>query len=165
MLLWKLGDWGANLVSRTLLRRPGPPPSAAATPNGRPIILFDGVCLLCSTFIHFVLDHDPKATFDFAPLQGPTGRRLLKANGLPLDVSTVVLVDEEGTHVRSTAALRVLTRCTAPFSYMAALLWLPQPLRDLGYKGVAAVRYRVFGQDDGTTCRRMTKAMRERFHE
>jgi predicted DCC family thiol-disulfide oxidoreductase YuxK len=136
-----------------------------ATPNGRPIILFDGVCLLCSTFIHFVLDHDPEAAFDFAPLQGPTGKKLLKLHGLPLDVSTVVLIDECGHHVRSTAALRVLARCSAPYSYLAAFLWLPRPLRDLGYKMVAAVRYRLFGQDDGSTCRRMTKAIRTRFHE
>ena len=74
-----------------------------------------------------------------------------------------VLIDEAGTHVRSTAALRVLARCAAPFSYMAVLLWLPRPLRDLGYKGVAAVRYRVFGQDDGASCRRLTKTMRKRF--
>lgn len=164
VLLWKLGDWGANLISRTLLKRQAPP-SLPATPNGRPIILFDGVCLLCSTFIHFVLDHDPEAAFDFAPLQGPTGKKLLKLHGLPLDVSTVVLIDECGHHVRSTAALRVLARCSAPYSYLAAFLWLPRPLRDLGYKMVAAVRYRLFGQDDGSTCRRMTKAMRTRFHE
>ena len=42
-------------------------------------------------------------------------------------------------------------------------LLLPRPLRDLGYKGVASVRYRLFGQDDGSTCRRMTKAVRTRF--
>ena len=41
-------------------------------------------------------------------------------------------------------------------------LW-QEPLRDLGYSIVAAVRYRVFGKDDGATCRRMTKALRARF--
>ena len=70
---------------------------------------------------------------------------------------------EGGVHTHSTAALRVLGRCGVPYSYLHSLLWLPRPLRDLGYKAVAAVRYRVFGKDDGTTCRRMTKAMRERF--
>ena len=28
---------------------------------------------------------------------------------------------------------------------------------------VAAVRYRVFGKDDGGACRRMTKAIKARF--
>ena len=40
---------------------------------------------------------------------------------------------------------------------------VPRPLRDLGYSCVAAVRYRLFGKDDGGSCRRMTKAMRARF--
>lgn len=87
----------------------------------------------------------------------------LKAAGLPLDVSTMVLIDEAGTHVRSTAALRVIARCGAPYSWLFAAILIPRPLRDLGYKMVAAARYRLFGQDDGTTCRRMTKAIRKRF--
>ena len=62
---------------------------------------FDGVCLLCAGFVHFVLDHDHEASLDFAPLQGRTGASLLQAAGMPLDVSTVVLIDEEGVHVRS----------------------------------------------------------------
>ena len=68
-------------------------------------------------------------------------------------------------HVRSTAALRVLARCGWKYNLVATpLLWLlPSPLRDLGYKGVAAARYRVFGQDDGSSCRRMTKAVRAHF--
>ena len=83
-----------------------------------------------------------------------------------IDVSTMVLVDEAGVHVRSTAALRVIARCGLPYSWLRILLWLlPAPLRDAGYKMVASVRYLVFGKDDGTTCRRMTKAIRQRFHE
>ena len=89
----------------------------------------------------------------------------LQAAGLPLDVSTVVLIDEQGAHVRSTAALRVLRHCGRPWAWMhAVFIHLPRPLRDLGYKAVASVRYRVFGRDDGeSACRLMTKALRPRF--
>merc|ERR1719353_833080 len=93
-----------------------PVPSVAKPP--RPIILFDGVCLLCSAFIHFVLDHDKEGRYDFAPLQGPTAKALLTKAGLPLDVSTVVLLDETGVHTRSTAALRVLACCGKPYSLL-----------------------------------------------
>ena len=121
---------------------------------------------MCSTFIHFVLDHDKAGRFDFAPLQGPTAAALLTKAGLPLDVSTVVLIDEAGVHTRSTAALRVLAHCGMPSALLHhVFIWIPAPLRDLGYKAVAAVRYRAFGQDDGSTCRRMTKAIKARFHE
>ena len=109
---------------------------------------------------------DAASRFDFAPLQGPTGEALLTKAGLPLDVSTVVLVDEAVVHTRSTAALRVLAHCGMPYSLLHAVaICLPRPLRDAGYKAVAAVRYKLFGKDDGTSCRRMTKAIRKRFHE
>ena len=168
VLFWRFGDFAANLLSRTVLYSapPSSEPPAIPTPRGKPLILFDGVCLLCATFVHFVLDHDQHSAFDFAPLQGATGTKLLTQAGLPLDVSTMVLVDEAGVHVRSTAALRVIARCGLPYSWLRILLWLlPAPLRDAGYKMVASVRYLVFGKDDGTTCRRMTKAIRQRFHE
>jgi len=131
----------------------------------RPVILFDAVCLLCSTFIHFVLDNDEEGTFDFAPLQSPLGQKLCSKAGLPLDLSTMVLIDEAGTgHVRSTGVLLVLSKCRFPYNILAwVALCLPRPLRDLGYKVVARLRYVVFGQDDGSTCRFMSKKIRSRF--
>jgi predicted DCC family thiol-disulfide oxidoreductase YuxK len=126
--------------------------------------VFDGVCLLCSTFIHFVLDNDEAGAFDFASLQGKAGTALLTKHGLPLDVSTMVLIDEhDQVHTRSTAALKVLQRCRWPFCLAYAAIALPRPVRDLGYRTVAAMRYRLFGKDDGETCRMMTKAIRHRF--
>ena len=140
------------------------PPAGKASDTVRPLVLFDGVCLLCSAFVQFVLDHNKDESITFATLQGQVGAQVLEKAGLPKDVSTVVLVDEAGVHTRSTAALRVLMRCGLPYALLYYLFILvPRPLRDLGYKGVAAVRYRVFGIDDGATCRRMTKATRDRF--
>ena len=133
-------------------------------PSRRVRAVFDGVCLLCAGFIHFVLDHDPEGLFDFASLQGETGTALLTKHGLPLDVSTMVLIEADGSvHTRSTAALRVLKRCTMPYCLAYAAIALPRPLRDLGYKLVARYRYVLFGKDDGSQCRRMTKAIRHRF--
>ena len=140
--------------------------AAVASPDGRCILLFDGVCLLCATFVHFVLDHDKEGRYDFAPLQGPTAKVLLEKAGLPMDVSTVVLFDETGVHTRSTAALKVLESCGTPYSHLhTVFIHFPSPLRDAGYNAVAAVRYRLFGKDDGSSCRRMTKAMKARFKE
>ena len=55
-------------------------------------------------------------------------------------------------------------RCGRAYAALhAALIWLPRPLRDLGYRIVAALRYRLFGKDEGETCRRMTRDMSRRF--
>ena len=44
------------------------------------------------------MDHDPKATFKFAPLQSEVGNELLKEHGLPRDMSTVVVIDSTGEY-------------------------------------------------------------------
>ena len=85
----------------------------------RPLVLFDGVCLLCSTFVQFVLDHNADETITFAALQSAVGEAVLQKAGLPLDVSTVVYIDEAGVHTRSTAALRVLQRCRLAYAPLA----------------------------------------------
>jgi len=155
---WKFGDAASAWLSMTVLP---PPPPAPHEP--KVILLFDGVCLLCSTFVHFLLDHNADQRIHFCALQSEPGKDILTRHGLPLDVSTVVLIDECGAHVRSSAALRTLRHCGAPYCFLYALAALPRPLRDFGYRMVAASRYRLFGKDDGSACRRMTKAMRARF--
>jgi predicted DCC family thiol-disulfide oxidoreductase YuxK len=42
-----------------------------------PVVLFDGVCNLCSSAVQFIIDRDPKATFRFASLQSEAGAALL----------------------------------------------------------------------------------------
>jgi hypothetical protein len=70
---------------------------------------------------------------------------------------------------RSTAALRIMAQLQP--SYLFQVLWgillIPAPLRDLGYKAFASVRYRLFGTvaDEASECRRATAADRPRFIE
>ena len=53
------GELGSSTL---IVRTPGKPPVPAA---GHAILCFDGVCLLCSSFIQFVLDHDAAERFIF----------------------------------------------------------------------------------------------------
>ena len=136
--------------------------AAPALQAGHAILLFDGVCLLCNKFVHAVYDNDPAERFQFASLQSEVGLALLEQHGMKADLSTVVLIDEAGAHVRSTAALRVLRHLRRPYSLAYCLIALPAPLRDVGYRLVAKSRYAIWGKDE-ESCRRLTKAMRRRF--
>ncbi|HIB53563.1 MAG TPA: DUF393 domain-containing protein, partial [Nitrospirales bacterium] len=40
------------------------------------IILFDGMCTLCSKYVQLVINRDSKAVFKFASLQSETGQQL-----------------------------------------------------------------------------------------
>ena len=56
---------------------------ASIDPNMNPprIILFDGQCNACNTFVRFVIQNDPAAHFQFAPLQSEQAARALQSTG------------------------------------------------------------------------------------
>lgn len=121
-------------------------PEARSSLTGGPIIFFDGECGLCDRFVQFVLRHDPGSHFRFAPLQGKTFSAYRAELGRTAE-NTVVLLDEQGFHVRSRAAFRVLSRLGWPWSALGrAGRLIPRPLADLGYRLVARLRYWLFGK-------------------
>lgn len=84
-------------------------------PREQPIVLFDGVCQLCAGVVRFAIARDPEARFRFAPLQSPLAQALLERHGCdPGALDTVVLVDGDGAHVRSSAALRIAAGLRGP---------------------------------------------------
>jgi predicted DCC family thiol-disulfide oxidoreductase YuxK len=46
------------------------------------VLVFDGVCVLCSHWVSFVLRHDRHRLYQFAAMQTATGRELLTSHGL-----------------------------------------------------------------------------------
>lgn len=127
-----------------------------------PVMLFDGVCNLCNAAVNFVLDHDRAGRFRFASLQSPAGQALLAQHGLSADEpSTMVLVEDGKTYLRSGAALRVARHLDGLWPLTAALLAVPAPLRDAVYNAVATNRYRLMGQ--AQQCRVPTPELQHRF--
>ena len=129
-----------------------PRESVLSTPSPHPIVLFDGDCGLCNASVNFIIDRDPAAIFQFAPLQSDLGRQLLLEHRLdPSPIDTLVLVEDGLAYVRSTAALRICRHLRWPWPLLRALAIIPRPLRDLAYNWVARHRKRWFG--DGKNCR------------
>ena len=114
------------------------------------IIFFDGVCVLCNGFMDFVHKRDAERIFRFAPLQGETAKRTLTKE-LTENMTTVVLWSQGQVFTRSDAALMILTQLGGGWG-LARVFWLvPQALRDIVYRLVAARRYHWFGKRD--SCR------------
>ncbi|MBN9546859.1 MAG: DUF393 domain-containing protein [Alphaproteobacteria bacterium] len=110
------------------------------------IILYDGVCVLCSGWMRFVLDRDTREVFRFTPIQSPYGRALAQRLGIdPDDPDTnAVIIGGIGWR-QSDAALQVVSRLPG-WPWVRGLAAVPRPLRDLIYRLVARTRYRVFGR-------------------
>lgn len=107
-----------------------------------PVVLFDGVCNLCNGAVRFILRWDRAGVFHFASLQSAAARELV--GDVTLD--SVVLVDEDGIHTRSEAAIRIARRLGWPWSMAVVAFVLPRAWRDAVYAWVARNRYRWFGR-------------------
>ncbi len=132
------------------------------TDPGRPILVFDGVCLLCSRWVRFILRHDRAGRYRFAAMQSETGRALLDAHGLDPDDPNSLLLCEAGAHwTDSDAIVRVLTGFGGAWHAFAVLRLLPRRLRDPAYRMLARHRYRWFGRSQ--TCWLPSPEHAERF--
>jgi predicted DCC family thiol-disulfide oxidoreductase YuxK len=115
------------------------------------VVLFDGYCHLCDRSVQFILDHDRRRVFRFAPSQSPGAAPFLARCGLGSAPGTIVFVERDGWSVRSTAAIRMARWLGPPWSLATVALILPVALRDVAYGVIARNRLRWFGQRD--TCR------------
>lgn len=131
---------------------------------GRPVILFDGVCNLCTGSVRFVIERDSRKQFRFASLQSPVAEKLLGAQARAGDrLESVVLVVGERTYRKSTAALLIARRLDGLWPLLSALRVIPRPLRDAVYDWIGRRRYRLFGKRD--VCWKPQPELAERFLE
>jgi predicted DCC family thiol-disulfide oxidoreductase YuxK len=131
------------------------------------IILFDGVCNLCSGVVRFVIARDPHAHFRFAALQSDAARRACAEVGATppaaVDPDTIIVIADGRALERSDAALAIASRLPFPWPMFGVFRILPRALRDWLYRFVAKNRYRWFGKSD--TCMMPTPELRARFLE
>jgi predicted DCC family thiol-disulfide oxidoreductase YuxK len=134
----------------------------ATGPVDGPIVLYDGTCGLCARSVRWILAHERDRELRFAPLQGPTAAALRgRYPRIPESVDSVVYIDGTRAHLRSKAFLHVARHCRAPGRWAHAVRWLPGFLLDLGYRLIAAIRYRVWGKVDA--CELPSPENRARF--
>jgi len=111
------------------------------------IILYDGMCNLCSESVQFVLKRDPKLKFRYASLQGIFGQEVAKKYQLPPgEFDSFLLLEGEKIYKRSTAALRVLKRLNGLWPLLYGLIIVPPFIRNAIYDWIAANRYKWFGK-------------------
>ncbi len=129
--------------------------------DGR-VVLFDGVCRVCSAWVPFLLARDRRRRLRFASMQSDAGRAILAWAGLPTNHSdTMVFVEGERAYTKSTAFLRVVRHLVWPWGWLAVGVVVPAFLRDWLYDRVALNRYRLFGRRE--TCLVPTPDVAARF--
>lgn len=126
------------------------------------IVLYDGVCNLCDESVKFIIKHDSKRKFHFAPMQELSGRALLAEYGLEdINLSTFVFIENGKVSTKSTAWMRILRNLDGFWPVLSVFVIVPKFVRDFFYDYVGKNRYRWFGKAD--SCMMPTADTRARF--
>ncbi|MEO8066965.1 MAG: thiol-disulfide oxidoreductase DCC family protein [Flavobacteriales bacterium] len=136
-------------------------PATTTTTPAR-LLLFDGVCNLCTGVVQFVIKRDKSQRFRFASLQSSVGENFLQENKMPTDeFASFVYLRDGKVLMRSDAALNIARDIGGLWTLAYGFVIIPRFLRDAVYNWVARNRYRWFGKTD--VCMLPTPELKARF--
>ena len=108
------------------------------------VLLYDAECEMCSAAVkHVERSGETTKGIRCVPLKSREGRDALKRAGAEeVADETMILIDEDGVHDRSTAVLRVATRIGGAWRFSKWAQLVPRRVRDGIYRLVARNRHR-----------------------
>jgi predicted DCC family thiol-disulfide oxidoreductase YuxK len=124
-------------------------PAVPPFPDDEALVVFDGVCVLCSSFAKFILKHDRDFAFRLTTAQSPLGLALFRHYGLDTETleTNLVLIDGRPYAKLDTVAVAA-ERLGGPWRAFAVLRLLPRSLSDWIYDRIARNRYALFGRTE-----------------
>lgn len=119
-------------------------------PDGKMLILFDGVCNLCNGAVQFAIRHDKRNRFLFAALQSEVGQHLIRERHIDTEKTDSIILIDPGIayYTESEAALRIAHEFGGLWKLLDLFHWMPASLRDPIYRWVARNRYKWFGKKE-----------------
>lgn len=122
-------------------------PSVPPFPDDKPLIVFDGICVLCSWFAQVLLRRDTAQRFRIAAMQTPLAAALYRHYSIdPANPDSFLLIEDGVLHAKSGAIFRIFPYLGLPYSLVAAGRILPPAIADWLYDRVARNRYAMFGK-------------------
>lgn len=119
-------------------------------PEGKKIILFDGVCNLCNNFVQTIIKHDKSDEYRFASLQSDYGQKLQNYLGIdPTQTKSVILYEPGVAYfLKSEAALEIVNSFGGAYVLLRIFNVFPKFLSNAVYDFVAINRYKWFGKQE-----------------
>ena len=132
-------------------------------PEGKKVILFDGVCNLCNNFVIKVIKYDTRNKFLFAAIQSESGKKII--DHLKIDTSktdSIILYEPNiAYHIKSSAALNIMSQFGGIWSVTQIFKILPESFRNMIYDFIAKNRYNWFGKKE--SCMIPTAELKAKF--
>jgi predicted DCC family thiol-disulfide oxidoreductase YuxK len=139
-------------------------PAVPDFPDDKALIIFDGVCILCSRLVKFAIERDPNAELKLCTTQSELGKALFRHYGLNSDSYETNLVLADGRAYGKLDSVAVVGKKIGGFWRLASVFtYLPRALSDRLYDLVARRRYDLFGRAE--TCMIAKPEWRGRFLE
>ena len=134
-------------------------PDVPDFPDDRPLFVFDGYCVLCSTGVRWLMKYGGDRV-RYASAQSPLGEALFRHFRLDPDKTYLLVADGLGSG-ESTGYLRLCRLVGGRWKLFLPFGLIPKPLRDWAYRIVARHRYRWFGKID--QCALLSEEQRARM--
>ncbi len=132
-------------------------------PEGKKLILFDGVCNLCNSAIQYIIKKDKNNIYVFAALQSTVGEKFIQERNINTqDIDSIILVDPDvAYYIKSSAALHIAYEFGKSWKFLKIFEFIPSKIRDLIYDFVAKNRYKWYGKKDA--CMIPTPELKSKF--
>ena len=126
------------------------------------IIVFDGVCILCNSFVQFILKKDRTKQFYFATAQSDFVRDKVESLQMKVNPMDSVIYFKYGKILtESSAVLGILSDLGGIWTLISILRLIPPFIRNAMYRFCARRRYHVFGMLE--TCMVPSSDWKNRF--
>lgn len=137
----------------------------SALPKDKKIILFDGVCNLCDSFVQFIIKRDKEDLFRFVPLQSELGESIIKHIGIDTSKIDSIILYEPGTayYYKAQAAIRIAKYLGGIYSLLGLFSVLPNGISNIVYDYIARNRYKWYGKKE--SCMIPTPELKAKFLE
>ena len=114
------------------------------------IILFDGVCNLCSSAVQFIIENDKKDIFRFVSLQSDLGQEITTYLGISsADLDSIILYQPGyAYYYKSQAVFEIAKELGGIYSISTIFSILPSSITDYLYDYIAKNRYKWYGKKE-----------------
>lgn len=121
-------------------------PAVPEFPDDKPLIVFDGHCVLCSGWANFVIRHDRARRIRLTAAQSALGRALYVHYGLdPVELESNLLLAEGRVWLKAEGSIRMAQLLGWPWAAARVFRLLPARAADRLYAWIARNRLRWFG--------------------
>ena len=111
------------------------------------VIVFDGICHVCSGGVRFLARHRIEPPFALIPMQSAEGKVLLEQFGIDAeDPATFLVLDHGLVLTQSDASIHVMAAIGGVWRLVVVARAIPRAWRNGLYRLLARNRYRWFGR-------------------